>query len=85
MFAPDADRLAESPRHIVVSLLTERVKAGSIFTSIVSAEEHPNPSVNVKMYSVVEVGEANGFSTDGSLRSVAGVQEFIPTADAPFN
>ena len=77
--------LAESPRHMVVSLLIERENAGSIFTSIVSVEEHPNPSVNIKKYSVVAVGEANGFSTDGSLRSVTGVQEVIPTADEPFN
>ena len=70
---------------MVVSLLTERVNAGSILTSIVSVEEHPNPSVNVKRYSVVAAGEANGFNMVGSLRSVTGVQEVIPTADEPFS
>ena len=66
-------------------MLIERENPGSIFTCIVSVEEHPNPSVTVKKYSIVAVGEANGFSTDGSLRSVTGVQEVIPTADTPFN
>ena len=68
-----------------MSLLVVNINAWSTFTLIVSVILQPNPSTNVNKYSVVTIGDANGFSMDGSLRSVTGVHDDIPIDVEPFN
>ena len=69
----------------MVSLLVVNVNAWSTFTLTVSVMLQPNPSTNVNKYSVVTIGEANGFSIVASLRSLVGVQVVVPIDEAPFN
>ena len=83
--APEADKLAQSPRHIVVSLLVFNVNAWSTFTLIVSVILQPNPSTNVNKYSVETIGEANGFSTVALLSALVGDQVVTPLDEEPFN
>ena len=83
--APEADKLAQSPRHIVVSLLVVNVNAWSTFTFTVSVMLQPNPSNKVNKYSVVTIGEANGFSRLASLSPLVGVHAVVPFDEAPFN
>ena len=83
--APKADKLAQSPRHIVVSLLVDNVNAWSIFRSMVSVILHPNPSITANTYSVVTIGEANGFNIASLLSPIEGVQFVVPIDEEPFN